>query len=485
MIILSVIFIKYWNIFLFGLYFTQVSICGHVIPNHISMPVRSQARVAQVLKNINKSNQKEISSSAKARIKYVQSEKESTYKPLPLSIKQSGTPILQLFARRSGAGHWAMFLERVVEKELFDLSAQFNEGGICAEIVRSDIECYVAQQVFGKGLGDPPILDEVRKVLPQFSKLKPRLFEFGFKIFSIDESGPVNTLSRSMTKLPIDNEDSNILHEELAKIIAIESIVKGAEGRQLCTLNNYSDALQAQISSFVANINPSNVTEILISSDGSAWMRGSRCGDASAGIVFLAPTVPAGQESAAVECGRDGDDNDEVGNGFFQRFFNASYQDEEAKPFASSSHCSLMLRVGAAGGMVSTPFDAELIACLAAITVARVIADMIEKARDTDTQRDSGDVSPRPLPTTVRFVLRTDSRSLCRAVRSRKLSVAAVQEAEPATQGDEDPISLAQANRRCLWELMMKHVDQTNLTGLIHIHRILQEYLMNVLIHFY
>ena len=457
---ISPIIVKDW-ILLLGLYYyfiTQVSICGHVIPNHISMPSRSQARVAQVLKSISKSNQKEISSSAKARIKYVQSEKETNYKPLPLSIKQSGAPILQLFARRSGAGPWAMFLERVVETELFDLSAKFYEGGISAEIVRSDIECYVAQQIFGKGLGDPPILEEVRKVLPHFSKLKPRLFEFGFKIFSIDESGPVNTLARSMTKLPTDREDFNILHQEPANLIDIESVIMGAEGLNIC-----GHVLQAQISSFVANIYSSNATEILISSDGSAWMRGSRCVDASAGIVFYLPALPTGQDSAVVECDKDGDDYDEVGNGFFQSFFEASNQDEEAKPVASSSNSSFMLRVGAAGGMVSTPFDAELIACLAAITVARIIADALSKTRDPDAaQGNSQEDSSRPLPT-VRFVFRTDSRSLCRAVRSRKLSVAAAEEEEE----EADSISLMQENRRCLWDLMMKHVDQTNLTGFI------------------
>lgn len=461
---ISPIIAKDW-LFLFGLYYyfiTQVNICGHVIPNHISMPSRSQARVAQVLKSINKSNQKEISSSAKARIKYVQSEKETNYKPLSLSIKQSGAPILQLFARRSGAGPWAMFVERVVETELFDLSAKFYEGGISAEIVRSDIECYVAQQIFGKGLGDPPILEEVRKVLPHFSKLKPRLFEFGFKIFSIDESGPVNTLSRSMTKLPTDKEDFNILHQEPANLIDIESVIMGAE-----KLNDCGHVLQAQISSFVANIDLSNATEILISSDGSAWMRGSRCVDASAGIVFYLPTLPTGQESAFVECDKDGDDYDEVGNGVFQSFSETSNQGEEAKPFASSSNSSFMLRVGAAGGMVSTPFDAELIACLAAITVARIIADALSKTRDTDdAQGNSREDSSRLLPT-VRFVFRTDSRSLCRAVRSRKLSVATAEEGQKA-ESTVDSISLVQANRRCLWELMMKHVDQTNLTGFIH-----------------
>ena len=463
---------KYWSLIIvaFGLYYYLCPhgiILGHMIPNHISMPSRSQARVAQVLKNINKSNQKEISSSAKARTKYVQSEKETHYKPLPLSIKQSGAPILQLFARRSGAGHWTMFLERLIEKEFCEMSTQYFEGGTSAEIVRSEIECYVAQQVFGKGLGDPPMIDEVRKVLPHFSKLKPRLFEFGFKIFSVDESGPVNTLSRGMAKLSIDREDFNVLLQEPADIIDIESIVKRAEDRQQQTLPY---ALQGQISSFVAKIDSSNITEVFISSDGSVWMRGNRCMDASAGIVFLSPSFSAQQEPDTLNYGSEGGDDDgqdSNSNSFFTGFqTDTTNQESEAELLKSSSDCMLMLRVDDAGGMVSTPFDAELLAFLAAITVARVIADALTAATRTvdgeERHSDNGEsLPPRP---PVRFVLRTDSRSLCKAVRSRRLSVAAVAETEMEVS------AAAQANKRCLWELVMKHVDQTNLTGSSHVH---------------
>ena len=431
--------------FLYGLVISTLILCehysfSHIIPNHIASPSRHQTKVAKVLKNIVNSTQREASNAVRSRSK-TQSERDPNFKPLALSIKQSGAPIIQLFVRRMGAGHWTMFSEKLVSEDILEVAKLFCDGGINTERVRSSIECSLALDVFGKGLGDPPMIEEVKKVLPHFGKLKSRLFQFGFKLFSYEDVGPVYELARNMTKLPIPYESILLSDREPASVINVESIVREAQSvSNNLKVSAINELIANNILPFINFLRESNASEIFVSADGSASMNGRRCVEASTGAVFFIPTSSPTSEQAEDRLENLQRTNEEKSD-------NSVTIASPAKQFTSSNN--FILRVKDAGGVVLTPFDAELLACLSAITLAKTVEDALL------AQCNEAHVGVRPL----RFILSTDSRSLCRAVRNGKPPVV---DLDPDVQGE---LLQSRDNRIHLWNIFLQHIHHTKLTG--------------------
>jgi hypothetical protein len=130
------------------------------------------------------------------------------------------------------------------------------------------------------------------------------------------------------------------------------------------------------------------------------------------------------------------------------------------------------IRVDSAGGMIDSPFDAELIAGLSAVTVAKLLAKIISKrteeehgdtlegaVRATDSDADASSpsasiesiVSPSMGRNKIEFTLHTDSKTLCRAIR---------------TGPKGDLADRASPSRLALWKLLSGHMGELLEMGL-------------------
>lgn len=428
----SMTFLPVRSWLLFSHWIILVRFSAHIIPNHVSNPSKYQAKVHKVLRNVRESEHREISQ----RMKFVNQQNDkrdddrNLLESLPLSIKQSGTPILELYVRRLGSGPWTPFLEQAVSVNEVDriliISKFYCEGGINAELNLPEIESWLVQKVYGKGLGEPVYLDRIRNHFNAFAKLKARAFEFGFKLYSYDEPLSVSILPRkratefSRRLGSIQSPDQCVSSIDVSSII--QNVQKNGTLNAFFSSNTVLTGLRSALGQFIDSLGQSAARkEILVVSDGSAYLRGRSCLDASAGVVVMARLS-------------------DTSGGLF-----ASRDDPVER--------LLSLRVAGAAGVVATPFDAELIAGLTAITIARIIGDVL-------TLSSAAEV-------THSFLLITDSRTLCRSVRTGRppQSESIEGEMDPSARAEGDINHSAKNSRQILWDLMTLHMNHTKLSG--------------------
>jgi len=262
------------------------------------------------------------------------------------------------------------------------------------------------------------VIAEVTKIFPHFKKLKPRLFEFGYKIFTYEEHNSIFMLSRSMTNLPLESKKS-FRDMETAESIDVDDLIfkmnDSTRSNQYLSFQTESTVketllLERKLNIFIDGFIASHSKEIIICSDGSALLNGKRCVDATAGLIISFPT-------------------------------NSSSKFDAANMFT--------VKVENAGGMVLTPFDAELLAGLAALSLARIIVDSII-ARNVSI--DSSHKSD------LKVTLLTDSRTLLRSVR-----IGEPPNVNYTTCNDAD--LTFKSSRRSLFDLFSTLIKHTNLKG--------------------
>ncbi|KAJ1408559.1 hypothetical protein B484DRAFT_456288 [Ochromonadaceae sp. CCMP2298] len=333
--------------------------------------------------------------------------------------------VVELYVRRVETGPWSFFQYLSDgdgpgrrfrgEDELFEreeeevstapMSEAIAKGGIEAEAARAELDRWVAVRVFGEAFGEPLILGNVRTSLKPFRKLKPRLMQFGYKL--LGEDLYVSALDRAMTQVPQPVQlDLSTLPVPAPVHVSALLGEKGGE------------ELQAQIEGSVDRLlgvmEAQGATSLLVVSDGSATFYGKTCLDASGGLVAVPVMdksqvfINLGDASDRVD-GVDGDGEPvrtrELNPNSFQVINKPSHSSEMLVREEGGANPALYLRIDGMGGIVGTPFDAELIAGLAAVTLARMIVDRQEQ-RDSSRKLD------------IRVL--TDSRALRTLLRSTK-----------------------------------------------------------------
>ena len=320
---------------------------SHLTPPHIiSNPAKYQTQATRLLKEVSQRSRQE--QEREIRKSYSKAVKEKELVSSNRDFAGLNESVVQLFARRVDCGPWSLFDNLIVtDIKLQEVCKIVESGGIAAESVRLDLDKWVSQQVYGKskGLGAPTAaIEKLSQTLIQFKGLKPRFVQFGYKLLQEESSRCVSVVTRSAS-----NSEQISSAQRLADLSPPDPIDIGellSNNRNVEFLND----MKEKISTFSKLVISSNSKEVMICCDGSALMSGDRCMDASAGVI--ATPLPI----ETTDCGSNiiGGDN----------FLSMTHQ------LRLLGNKSLQLRVTDVGGMVTTPFDSEIVAGLAALAVA-------------------------------------------------------------------------------------------------------------------
>lgn len=362
-------------------------------------------------------------------------------------LARGDIPRFSLFVRRLQAGPWSRFDDMLGDESIQSICEDIViNGGLEAEALRGHIDKYMISKLFGTDTSTNPslLVNRIKGALPQFKKFRPRDLEIGYKLAAEGEE------ICSLTSLLI------IAREEILKLERQQ--FKESEERQITILDQMHKAkallnqsslisltaqvmpqmipspkldigeflstrqptefvrshawltLQTLLESFV-NDRPAGECDLYLCSDGSASMCQGGCSIASAGLfaTFMSRYQYENENSNEV----DGEE------------FQIDPQEN-----------AIRIHIRGVEVVVESPFDAELVAGLAAITVALEIA-----------KKAGGKMLGK-------IVLLTDSKTLVRAVRT----------------GPEGNIELAQrggSQRRAIWAMLMASLKRIDETGVI------------------
>lgn len=310
---------------------------------------------------------------------------EDKHKLSPPSFSSEGKVVVEFFARKITTGLWARFEDCLGDDSLSNLLNEIkNLSGIEEELCHERKEARIAAILLGQGMGgEATLMSKVKSILPQLRKLKPKDFEFGYKIWDVDgyEEDAVVTLSkllgkkRRLTIQPVVETvmiDVDLIIDEIKSSKVAPQIIPS-------TIIDLVDDFSRRVILFEAN-------NLLLFSDGSATLTAKGCQAASSGLCI----IPCSDNSPMVEE-------------------------------------SLCFHVHNAAGVVKTPFDAELLAGLVAACFANAFsykyAKSIERQGATPlVQNESIHAAGRhvdsPASSCFNVTLISDSKTLCRAFRT-------------------------------------------------------------------
>lgn len=363
------------------------------------------------------------------------------------------------------------------DRSIKDLVSSLSQGGIESESVRPRIDTWVALKVFGKGLGSPVVLEQVKVILPQFKKLNMRNLQFGYKVSKVDTY--VSSIERHMHQIgaSIAMTTSNDYDEymnsasrryvNLTELLSNVSSYNSNRAKVEQHLMNSTHSLQAMeqlmssIDQLVHHLIATNATEVLVASDGSSIFNGNNCSYATGGI-FVIPIcdrqqvvlgidsrLGMGTSSAIVsttdiqmESSIVADDDSSIIDAVVRN--SMSKNNKKKKSFQlptinNANTCNvvfsgsatdrrpLYLRMTDMAGVVTTPFDAELGTAVMSFLVANLIlkrykmmitstttAAAVDNVDDIHVDRTILEAKPSQLS----FQFLTDSRAFIRTLRT-------------------------------------------------------------------
>lgn len=388
-------------------------------------------------------------------------------------LAQGDLPIFSLFVRRRKTGPWSRF-DLLKGDESIRLTCEnvVLNGGVEAEGLREDIDRYMVSRLFGL-VGEtaiPPLLvNKIKTSLPQLKKLRPRDLEIGYKLAAEgEEISSLTALQQlekerlrrqavlqhgqaELTQLSLLDE----IHESEPLIeprpVSEESALGAPEFSQRAPapkldIGQYLASARAAASTLSAPFNPSVAIvlgqledfvsrcpdsdfSLYLCSDGSATMCEGGCSSASAGI-FATTLVDGhlGEDENDEQLPTDNSDREE--------------QDEEGvqEDLPKTSACAFRVHISQVEGVVESPFDSELVAGLAAASIAVRIISALKSS------------FPRPrAPDDV--IILTDSKTLLRAART-------------GPDGNEELVRRGGEQRRLLWALLMDKLAQVEDLGI-------------------
>ena len=324
------------------------------------------------------------------------------------------------------------------------------------------------------------------KCLPQFKKLKSRLFQFGYKVFHSGDrySGQefVSILDRSMTRTLLSEVENRSVIKEPAKSIDVDELQRGV-GVDDGERTEAQDVVQ-RVGVFAEFCEKNNVRKILVCSDGSANffkndLDDNYCADASAGVILIPlpsllspptsysltalPEVEAETEvQAEAEAEAETAPTKRAATAAFS--VAAAGKEQRASDEQISQQllsASLPLRVSHLGGAVLTPFDAELAAGLTACTLCRLVVDKLVKEKTEEEEEEEKEEKGQGQgqgQEPVEIILCSDSRSLCRAVRMGPPSPDPSSPDDPSIEGAGAGAPQIPVSRLLMWQAMAGHI---------------------------
>ena len=304
--------------------------------------------------------------------------------PKRLLYIEGGSYVIESYARRI-LGPWLRYEDIYIDNDnMNNIVSKITNGGFEEELYRSDLDKYLALKIYGIGMGsETQIINKIKEILPKLRKIRNKDFEFGYRLAISGEN--INILQRSMTKLPEYKKKKLIP----AKRIDINNIINNLKKNDN---DNEINSIKDILKNYITRINNSiyDINDIHIFTDGSALLQGNECADASTGIVLL-PIIN--------NTNIDNNNNNNNNNNTITK----GYKIEDSINTIAITEYALRLRVSNIGGMVTTPFDAELCAGLFAITITNLLSSYIDSNNDDDN---------------IKFSIMTDSRSLCKVLRT-------------------------------------------------------------------
>jgi hypothetical protein len=337
----------------------------------------------------------------------------------------NGFTTFELLVRRTQTGPWFRYQDLLGTVASNEYVENVILGGSEAEGWRMKLDSWISIRIFGTGTGTESI-KKVKDTLAPFKKLRPREFEFGYRIaldgetvYSVEKSFVVEAVvkkSRSpsmarvnVTEIITNTQSLSSVKTQKTQILEKDNL--GDESKNVATVEdgripvqNSTKVLNDIVLKFYDQMISNDVNGCLFFSDGSATLSedGLGCATACCG-VYLLPT----------------------------------------KNNIPIYEISENIRVNSAGGMIDSPFDAELIAGLSAVTLAKVIAETIiskNGRKNTDflsKEPESEDIiavnndllDPNDdaisahsdavvIQNKIAFTLHTDSKTLTRAIRT-------------------------------------------------------------------
>ena len=300
----------------------------------------------------------------------------------------NGFTFFELLVRRAGSGPWLRYQDLLGDDGTEVLVDNVVNGGVENELWRERLDEHIKKSVFGVGLGgDGLAIAKVKGALPQLKKLRPRDFQFGYRIAVDDE--PVYSIERSTGAAKTSAAAASGPPPPRLDVAALMALpgAPAAEGSAehtlTCMMRGLCDAMAA-----------AGADSCVLFSDGSATPCDTTVSGGEGDGGAAAPVQFATASSGVYLLPMRG-----------------------PEPLYGISRS---VRVQAVAGLVDSPFDAELVAGLSAVTLAAMMAGMAAGA----------------------WVLHTDSKTLARAVRT-------------GPQGDL--ADRASASRLALWRLLDTH----------------------------
>lgn len=320
--------------------------------------------------------------------------------------EDNGYEYFELLVRRSGTGPWLRYQDLLGDERTERIVNNVVNGGMENEMWREELDDFIRKNVFGTSIGGEGLaITKVKGVLPQFKKLKPRDFQFGYRIAVDDE--PAYSIERgtSSTKESATISKTHTQADRIDVVKIVESANANNE-HDRTTVSTSEESLLTLLRTLEAGMVTAGADSYVLFSDGSATIfEGNGVAGTtpqSADLSMVAINTPTMFSTAS--CG----------------VYILPMRGSE--PLYDISAC---VRVNGVAGMLDSPFDAEMIAGLSAVTVCRLIH-----------------------PVGPRNIVHTDSKTLTRAVRT-------------GPQGDL--AERASPSRLAVWRLLDAHTKQ--LTG--------------------
>jgi hypothetical protein len=388
-------------------------------------------------------------------------------------------PIYELFARRRDTGLWTLFQEIVGDtREVIQLGDMIErEGGLESELSRPVLGQNIARLLIHTTCnGDGPkskatqpdsedgdnkendgseysksttaqigmggqlkVVAMVKDVLPQFKKVKNRDLEFGYR--QLVNSSVINTLDEllwSTSSAAVAAGENHIWSFSLWEPSStdVKKMRQGAAPADVTPIDAASVIERApkapfQLPDLRQSLASTSITTTSTTTDGISSLNDHLIRFLLALSVRADGDASSMDKSTIIICS-DGSANIQEKTAAAGVSVVALIGDSSDSTEASMVRASFGVQISRAGGLVDTPFDAELVAGLAALSIGRFLVQI---------QHD------QKVALFNRMEYITDSKTLTRAIRTG-----------PSSETGDLAVRTNSSSRSAMWALMMDHV---------------------------
>ena len=306
--------------------------------------------------------------------------------------KEEKKYIVQIFAKTKQYERmqWTYLNKIVSDTPLRATLDGIYAGGIEAEESLRSLEFNISNSLYTRARnGRVGLRNSTRglvyEVLPQLQRANPKLFEFGYRLLDGENSGKIFPISQAMTGIPPAPSHEELVRQyrknspveqiDVYKVVSLEinrmiqsrsrsasfgkisvSASNSTSKAESSSLVDICPALFESVDAFLDSIMDSGIERLVFSADGGALMSRSKdCVISNAGIFIL----PEDNAFHRVE------QSNKLKKGLYGRHIATLDSTKGLSP--------LMIRITGAESFVETPFEAELLAGLTAVTLVNLL----------------------------------------------------------------------------------------------------------------